>query len=99
MSAMDAIAHRDLESQSLQEVEMEDAGEDLFCAKCWSKCKGKWQGRWQQIKLENGQKWVYLCRRCDRDLWRLFDGLEEWHDKAHMYSEYNRFLAIEFNCD
>jgi len=77
-------------------VQME--ADTMFCGRClcYSDKPSGWGGRWQRIDMCDRRKWVYLCKGCDRELWRTFAGLEEWHDKVQMYRDWNLFLIDEF---
>jgi len=69
----------------------------LFCGHCFSGCEEA-NSRWQKVACSSDVakvKWLCLCRACDIALWRVFNGLEEWHNKKEMYKAYAEFLEHE----
>jgi len=74
-----------------------------YCGICGIDCSAlqyqegaKWQkyGDWTQ----NDWRWIYLCRCCNRTLWRMFAKFEEDMndlDRERFYKEYMLYLKSE----
>ena len=73
----------------------------LFCGNCFSDCEAA-TSRWQKVTCSSSDvatvKRLRLRRACDNALWRVFNGLEERHDKEETHDAYHVFLEHELGC-
>ncbi len=83
------------------ELANKPSAKSLFCGHCFSDCEEA-TSRWQKVTSSSSDvptvRWLCLCRACDNALWRVFNGLEEWHSKKEMYKAYHVFLEHELGC-
>ena len=82
---------------------MDISPDNYFCGICNLDCSAlqyqegaKWQkyGDWRLNQIQ----WIYLCRCCNRTLWRMFAKFEEdvnALENKRFWKEYQLFLASE----